>query len=184
MRMLPLVAACAAALAWLPAGAQTLKPGLWEVQSKVNNAQMGEAMAEMQKQMKDMPPEQRRQMEAMMAQHGMQGMHGAPGAGAPMAMQMCMTREMVERNEMPMQDGCRMTQQTRSGNTMKMAFTCTNPPSSGEGQVTFSSPEAYSSRMTVQVKGHGKAETTTVEGSGKWLKADCGNVKPMMPRGK
>lgn len=181
MRMLSLVIPCAAALASLPVAAQALKPGLWEVQNKVNNAEMAQAMAQMQQQLKDMPPEQRKQMEAMMAQRGMRM---TPGAAGAMAMQVCMTPEMVERNEMPIRDGCRMTQQQRSGNTMKMAFTCSKPPSSGEGQVTFASPEAYSSRMTVKVQEGGRTETTTMEGSGRWLKADCGSVKPMMPRQK
>jgi hypothetical protein len=176
MRALLLAAACAVGLASLPAGAQALKPGLWEIQNKINNAAMGDAMAQMQQQLAQMPPEQRKQMEAMMAQ---QGGRMAPGAGGGMAMQMCMTRELVEHDEVPMQEGCRMTQQQRSGNTMKMAFTCTRPPSSGEGQITFVGPEAYRSRMTVNVKENGRTETTTMETSGKWLQADCGNVKPV-----
>jgi len=100
-----------------------------------------------------------------------------------MAMQMCFTKEMVERNDVPMQDGCKVTQNQRSGKTQKFAFSCSNPPSSGEGQVTYESPEAYTSHMTVKTTVAGKAETTTMDASGKWLKADCGNVKPVqMPR--
>jgi hypothetical protein len=173
--MRPSLFAAAAVLAFaLPAGAQSLKPGLWEINNKMSGGQMDQAMVEMQKQMAAMPPGERKQMEAMLAQRGVKM---APGAGGGMAVQMCMTKEMAERNDMPMQDGCRMTQQTRSGNTMKMAFTCTKPPSSGEGQVTFTSSEAYTSRMTVKSAG----DTMTIEGSGKFLKADCGNVKPIAP---
>jgi hypothetical protein len=175
----PVLVAAIALGAVFPAAAQTLKPGLWEIYNKMNNAQGGDAMAELHKQMAAMPPEQRKQVEAMMAQ---QGVKMAPGAGGAMAMQVCMTQEMVERNDVPMQDGCRTTQQQRSGNTMKVAFTCTNPPSSGEGQVTFQGPEAYASRMTVRTLAQGRTETTTMEGAGKWLKADCGSVRPMAPR--
>jgi hypothetical protein len=167
-----LVAALAALAFTLPAAAQSLKPGLWEINNKMGGGQMDAAMVEMQKQMAAMPPDQRKQMEAMMASRGVKM---APGAGGGMAVQMCMTKEMVERNDMPMQDGCKMTRNERSGNTMKMAFTCTNPPSSGEGQVTFTSAEAYTSRMTVK----SGADTMTVDANGKWLKADCGSVKPM-----
>jgi hypothetical protein len=181
MRIHPLIAAGAVALAALPAAAQSLKPGLWEVQNKVSTAGMPDAMAEMQKQMAAMPPEQRKQMEAMMAQHGMRM---APGTGGGIATQMCMTREMVERNELPMDEGCRMTQQQRTGNTMRMAFTCTKPPSTGEGEFTFLGPEAYRSRMTVKVTDKGRTETATVEGSAKWLSADCGKVKPIAPTRK
>ena len=166
---------CAAAL---PASAQTLKPGLWELQHKAGaNPDIDKAMADMREQMAQMPPEQRKQMEAMMASRGMQM---TPDAGGGMAMRMCLTREMVERNEITDKRGdCTTTQQQRSGNTLRMAFSCTNPPSKGETQVTFSGPEAYSSRTTVTTTTDGKPETMTVEGTGKWLGADCGNVKPM-----
>ncbi len=162
------------------AGAQALKPGLWEVTHKMNSgvSQMDQQRAQMQKQMAAMPPAQRKQMEEMMAKHGTQ-MPGA-AAGGGMSMKMCMTREMAERNEIPAQQGdCKTTQQSRSGNTMKMAFACTNPPSSGEGQYTFTSPEAYSMKMAVSTTVQGKAQKMNMEGSGKWLGADCGNVKPI-----
>lgn len=175
MRIHPLLAAPLLALACIPAGAQAMKPGLWEVRQKIGGGEMDQAMAEMHKEMAAMSPEQRRQMEAMM---GSQGMRIAPGGGV--TLHTCMTREMSERNEMPMEQGCRITQQQRSAGGMKMAFACSNPPSSGETQVTFSGPEAYTSRMTVRTVAGGKTETTTMEGSGKWLKADCGNVKPVL----
>lgn len=172
-------AAALACTAWAtPAAAQTLKPGLWEMQQKAGgNPEMEQAMAEMRRQMDAMPAEQRKQMEAAMAQRGVQM---APGTGGGMAVRMCMTREMVERDQLPVQQGdCRTTQQQKSGNTLKMAFTCSNPPSSGESQVTFTSSEAFSSRTTVTTTAGGKSEKTTIEGAGKWLGADCGAVKPM-----
>jgi len=159
----------------LGASAQTLKPGLWEMTSKTNNPELDQAMADMRQQMAQMPPEQRRQMEAMMARQGVQ-----MGQGGGMSMRMCMTREMVERNEMPAQQGdCKYTRQPRSGQTLKMSFTCANPPSSGEGEYTFLGPEAYKSRMTVRTTAGGKTDTMTMESSGKWLGTDCGAVKPI-----
>jgi hypothetical protein len=89
-----------------------------------------------------------------------------------------MTKEMAERNDMPMQEGCRMTKNQRSGTSVNFAFTCSNPPSSGEGQANFATPETYSSHMTVRATVQGKTQTTTMDATGKWLKADCGNVKP------
>jgi len=61
---------------------------------------------------------------------------------------------------------------------MKMAFTCTNPPSSGEGEVTFSSPDAYSMKMVVNTTIQGRAEKINMDGSGRWLGSDCGDIKP------
>ena len=180
MRIHPLVAAAVLAAACLPASAQSMKPGLWEIHNKMGgNAEMDEAMAEMHKQLASMSPAERKQMEAVMGQQGVK--LASPSAGGGFAAQVCMTREMVERNDMPVQDGCRTTLNQRSGNTVKHAFTCTNPPSSGEGTVTFSGPEAYTSKMTLKTVSGGKTETTTMNTSGKWLKADCGNVKPPMP---
>ena len=176
------IALCAAALAAasLPAAGQTLKPGLWEMSNKMGGSpQMDQAMADMQKQLAAMPPAQRKQMEEMMAS---QGVKMGQGAGGAMTMQVCMTKEMAERSEMPMEKSdCKITSQSRSGNTMKMAYACANPPSTGEGTYTYHSAEAYSSKMVVRTTRQGKTETVTMDGTGKWLKADCGNVRPMMP---
>ena len=175
MRISALSAALVLA-AGLPAAAQSLKPGLWEINNRTGGAaSMDPALAEMHKQLAAMPPEQRKQMEAMM---GQRGMAMTPGAGGGMAVRVCMTQQMVDRNEVPMQDGCRITSQSRSGNTMKMAFACTDPPSSGDGQFTFAGAEAYTSRMTVKTAVAGRTETTTTEATGKWLGADCGAVRP------
>ncbi|WBY00383.1 DUF3617 domain-containing protein [Ramlibacter tataouinensis] len=182
MKKLPLAFAFAltAAGALAPAAAQsTLKPGLWEIEQRFQgNPELDEAMKEMREQMASMPPEQRKQMEAMMARQGVQ----MSGKGV----RMCMTREMVERNDVAGPQGdCRTTQQQRSGNTTKVVFTCTNPPSRGESQITMKGNEAYTARTTITSTERGKTETTNMESSGKWLSADCGNVKPVVaPKGK
>jgi hypothetical protein len=166
-------------LAAPPAMAQNLKPGLWEINNKMQSGsgQLEKAMAESQKQMAAMPPEQRKMMQDMMAK---QGLSMGPGAGGNMAVKICMSKEMVERNELPAQQGeCKTTHSPRTGNTMKMSFACTQPPSSGEGTVTFVSPEAYTMKMTMKSMTQGKPETMTMDGGGKWLSADCGNIKPL-----
>ncbi len=163
----------------LDAHAQTMKPGLWEMTSKVQSGsgEMEKAMAEAQKQMAAMTPEQLKMMQDMMAKQGVS--MGTNAAGA-MAIKLCMTKEMVDNNDIVQQEGdCKITNSPRTGNTMKVSFVCTKPPSSGEGQVTFTSPEAYSSKMTVNTTSGGKSEKTTMEGQGKWLSAECGAVKPM-----
>ena len=179
MTKLHFAIACIGAVA-LPAAAQTLKPGLWEVTNKMQggSGQMQNAMSEMQKHMASMPPEQRQMIEQQMAKSGVK--MGSAGPAGGMSVQICMTREMVEKNELPSQQGdCKTTSQSRSGNTMKMAFACTNPPSSGDGQVTFNGPESYTSKVNVSTQVDGKPEKVSMEGTGKWLAADCGNVKPM-----
>lgn len=163
----------------LGAGAQTtLKPGLWQINQKMHTAdgRMEKQMAQMQEEMAKMPPAKRKMMEDAMTKQGMQLGGAGPGG---MAVKICMTKEMVERNEMPSQrSDCKTTRQTRSGNTMSMAFTCSNPPSSGEGKVTFTSPEAYTMKMSVNSTANGKTEKMDMDASGKWLASDCGAIKP------
>ncbi|MDB5946751.1 MAG: hypothetical protein JWQ33_1777 [Ramlibacter sp.] len=164
----------------LPAGAQSLKPGLWEITNRMQSGsgQMETAMSQMQKQMASMPPDQRRMIEEQMAKSGVR--MGAAGPAGGMSVKVCMTKEMTEKNEVPAQQGdCKTTSQGRTGNSMKMAFACTSPPSSGEGQVTFSSPESYTTKMAINTQVDGKSEKVNMESSGKWLSADCGNVKPL-----
>lgn len=170
------IIACAFASATVQAQTR-MRPGLWEhsYTMKSQSGQMEKAMAEMQQQMASMPPEQRKMMEQMMAKQGM-GM-GAQGK----SIKMCITKEQAERDELPRQEGnCTQQIVQRTGNTVKMKFSCSgNPPTSGESEVTFSSPNAYTGRSIVTTTIDGKPDRMTMEQSGKWLSADCGNIKPM-----
>ena len=170
------------------ANAQNMKPGLWEISQKMKfgSAQANDAMAGMQEQLAKMPPEQRKQMQEMMAQKGvnvdLNSMGGSGGAGGPgvITIKTCMTQAMADRNEMPpAQNGCTATQSPRIGNTMKMAFACTKPPSSGEGMVTFTSSDAYNMKMVITSTVKGKPEKLEMDGTGKWLGSSCGDVKPI-----
>jgi hypothetical protein len=94
----------------------------------------------------------------------------------------CMTKEMTERNDMMGPQGdCKTTTVSRQGNTVKTAYTCTQPKMSGEGEVTFASPESFSSKAVMNTVTQGKPETTRMDGTGKWLSADCGAIKPFAP---
>ena len=178
-----LVAFAAAAFS-AGASAQNLKPGLWQVANRMQGGSMDmeRATQQMEQQMAKMKPEQRKMMEEMLAK---QGIKTGPGGLSMASAQTCMTKEMVERNQVPAQQGdCRTTQQQLSGNTVKIAYTCTKPPSSGEGTLIIHSPEAYTMKMAINSKAGGKANTVHMDVTGKWLKADCGSVKPIQPPGK
>jgi hypothetical protein len=174
------LAACAigAALA-LPAGAQNMKPGLWELSNKVSSSdgQMQAAMAEMQKQLASMSPEQRQAMQQMMARNGVQMKVGAGGA---LTSRMCMTKEMIQRKEFPVQEGdCTQKVTPMGANKMKIAFSCTRPPASGEGEMTLDSDTSYRARMHVKGTDGGRQQIVDMDVTGKWLGADCGNLRPM-----
>lgn len=170
---LALLALCASATL-----AQTMKPGLWELRQKMRSSsgEMEKAMAQMEQQMASLPPAQRKQMQDMMAKQGVSVSDGGTTAKA------CMTQEMIDRNEtMAPQGDCKITSMARQGNTVKTAYSCTQPKMDGEGQITFASPESYTVKAVVNSFAQGKAEKMQMEGTGKWLSADCGAIKPVVP---
>lgn len=160
------------------AAAQSMRPGLWEISNKMttSSGQLEKAMAAAQQQLASMPAGQRKMMEDMMAKQGL-GMN--VGAGTT-AIKICMTKEMVERDEVATQQGdCKHTRSPRVGNTMKFSFVCSNPPSRGEGEATFVSPEAYRMKMTLNTTANGKPEEMKMDATGKFLSAECGAIRPI-----
>jgi len=167
------------ALPSLPAYAASaaMRPGLWEITSKIkpDNPQAAAAMAEAQKQMANMAPEQRKMIEAMMAKQGV----GLSMNGDGVKVTYCVTREMAERREFPTgQQGQCTNTSTPTANGMNVSFTCANPPSSGSGQVTLQGDTAYTTTMNVTTSARGKPESMRVDGSGRWLGTDCGAKAP------
>lgn len=184
LNRLPLAAIACLAFTALPAAAQTMKPGLWEITNKMggsgeSGAKMAAAMEQMQKQMASMSPEQRKQMEKMMAQQGVN-----MSAGGGMSTRVCITKEMAARNETPAQTqgDCKQEQMQKSGNTTKFRFTCSKPPSSGEGEVTMNSPESYTMKMKMSRDVKGKPEQMTMDAQGRFVSNDCGSVKPIVAK--
>lgn len=144
-----------------------MKPGLWDMTMK------SDAMKDVK--MPKMTPEQLEQMKKMGIK--LPDMHD----GA-MTVQVCMTKAMVERNEpptRPQESGCQSKNMHRSGNSYSADIICDGPVLKGDGKATgtFTSSEVNS---VYDFKGtsHGKPITMHHETTGKWVSADCGNVKP------
>jgi len=176
MQVKPALFAAAMAFAGVGVHAQTQAPGLWEhsFTMKSDDGKMEKAMAEMQKQMAAMPAEQRRQMEAAMASRGVK-----MGAGGT-SVKVCVTpEEAAKPPEMRSGAGnCTQKDMQRSGNTMKFKYECTQPPSTGEGEMTFISDKAYTGKTVMSSTDPSKPRQMTMEMQGKWLASDCGDVKP------
>lgn len=49
---------------------------------------------------------------------------------------------------------CENTAFQRSGSTVTWTTSCKNPPMTGEGQITYDSPDAYSGTITFNSEGH------------------------------
>jgi Protein of unknown function (DUF3617) len=168
------------ALAALGAQAQKVAPGLWETQTemKVGNADMQAQMKRAQEQMAKMPPEQRKMMEEMMAKQGVQM---SAGAGGKPAFRHCISKEQAERGDVPQDaDGrCKRDSMDRSGSTLRFKFSCTNPPSTGTGEITFSGDKAYTMKMVIEgSSAKGQPGTMEMNSASKWVQADCGTLKP------
>jgi hypothetical protein len=158
-----------------PAQAEQMRPGLWEYNftARSQSGEMEKAMEQMQQQLASMPPEQRKMMEQMMAGQGMQL------GSSVQTVRICVSEEKAARGIVPQQDGdCRQEIVERSGSTTRFTFNCPgNPPSSGEGEITFSSPTAYTGKSIVNTTVNGKPERMTMEQTGKWISSDCGNLR-------
>ena len=57
---------------------------------------------------------------------------------------------------------------------------CTNPPTTGNGEITFKGDKAYDMKMSMEQPRQGKVERVDVSGSARWVAADCGNIRPVV----
>lgn len=171
------------------AQAQKVRPGLWEykITMKSGGGQAdaaAAAMSRMREEMASMTPEQRAQVEAMM---GRQGMGMAPGGGHGITARSCVTPEMAARSEIDFgQQGRCTNTHSRSGNTLRFKFSCQGEDAStteGEGEATLVSETEIRGRTRTVTTRKGQASPMMdVESRGKWLAADCGDVKPRQQR--
>lgn len=163
-----------ALLAAFHAAAQTVKPGLWEVNTKVKtgNPQTDQAVGMALKQLGAMPPEQRAQIEALMASNGVT----MPKAGSDggMTLTACVTPEMIAKKELPMgQNGKCSWKNDMVAGGMNVSFSCTNPASSGNGQVRFVGENDYTATMNITTSAGGTQHNVTTDSTGHWLGASC-----------
>ena len=180
MKAPTVLVAAALACASFAAAAQ-MAPGLWEHNIQMKPAAGGETdgkMAEMQAQMASMPPEQRKMVEQMMASRGV------AMSGQGMTVKACITKEEAERKTVPQmgRGECTLDVVSRTASSVKVKWQCAGKePSSGEGEMNFTSDKAYTGKSVVHTTRGGKTETMNTQQSGKWLGADCGDIKPRSP---
>ncbi len=158
---------CSMLLAAAAAEAQQMKPGLWEMTTKTD------AMASMPA----MSPEQIELMRKM----GIAIPQSQPGG---LVTKVCITKEMAERDQPPaMQNdsGCQSKNHQRTGNTYSMDIVCTGASMKGEGKAkgTFTGNDRFTSTYDFKGTMDGRPVTQHHASSGRWLAAECGDVKPV-----
>lgn len=165
-----------------PAAAQVapIKPGLWEVKTKMEEA--GREQAGLAEELKKMPPAERKQFEAMMRKQGID----IGGGGT--TMKVCYTREMLDADQWRdvARDVCRTEYLSRSSSRWTWRTTCGAPESSvSDGEAVFPNAESYRMKVVTRKTGAaGKAGESKIDMEARWLGADCGPVKPFVVPGK
>lgn len=180
-----------------------MKPGLWEHSFKLsgNSAgsmaglkqdQMNQAMAEMKKQMANMPPEQKKMMEEMMSKHGVKmteggvelAQHGVQISKEGTLVKVCLTREEIEKGEMPQMDkNCEQKVTQVAANVLHIKYACKGQHTTqGEGKIIFQNDKAYTGDTKLTTEINGKMETIEGSHSGRWISNDCGDIKPNPPK--
>ena len=168
------ITALALAIAATGVQAQTalpIKPGLWEVhmEREVN----GQKMPDMSERIKNMSPEAREQFEAMMKRQGLD----ASGGGLT---KVCYSREMIDRGRWAAQEkDCKTDFGTRTSTSWKWHSVCSQSGYEGDGEATFSNPENYVLTFSSVSNAGGKVHNSHSTMTGKWVSADCGDVKPL-----
>ncbi len=163
-----------------------IKPGLWEITAtsqQLDGQAMPDMGAQMAEQMKNLPPEMRKQIEAQMKAKGVQM---SPTQAGGTRVRSCVSKESLDHNRWQGTQGdCTNQITSRSGNTWKWKVSCTKPPSQGEGTTVFVSPEAYTNDMRMTMpQPQGKPQVMTMKHSAKWVSSDCGGLKPILPAAK
>ena len=171
-----LLAAFAISFSAYAAQAQTaipkppIKPGLWQVQ--MEREVDGQKMPGMSERLKNMTPEKRAQFEAMMKQHGI-----ATGGGG--GSQVCYTSESLEHSPWtdPQMD-CKPTFTSRTSSAWKWHTSCPKLSLESDGEAIFINSENYTVKSTSVTNMGDKVRNSTTTVTGKWVSADCGDVKP------
>lgn len=154
-----------------PAQAQPLgKPGLWE--ATASNPELDQARTRMAQQMANMPPAQRAQVQAMMNNMGV----GITPAGAT---RVCVSPEMAKNPvAAAMPEGCEGKSRA-SGRRVSFEYACADG-SKGRGEFDYPDDLSYSG----WTEGTAKGRMMRIEHAGRWLSADCGDLKPMKRPGR
>ena len=152
--------------------APPIKPGLWQVNVENDG---GQQMPDMSEHLKNMPPEQRKQIEAMMKQRGVDMSGGAGG------MKICLSKESLDQGKWQAEQGkCKTDILSRTSTQWKWRSVCTDPKAESVGEANFVDAENYTviNTMTTAAQG-GAPRTIKSTMRSKWVGADCGDVKPI-----
>jgi len=140
------------------------KPGLWNITSTMQMANMPQ-----------MPPEAM----AMMKSRGM----SVPGMGQPITTQICMTPEQVSGDVPPAmhgrQENCTTKLLGQTATSMKSEVTCHGRMEGvGHSEMAWRGNEHYEGTYSFKGSMEGHPQEISTRYTGDFVKTDCGTVKP------
>jgi len=161
-----------------PLPAPPVKAGLWEVRMSVLDADGHEVASPEQAAFSRLSPEARARMAEAMKARGV-SMPDANGVTKT-----CLTKALFESGswqQVASDAGCTTNFSTLSATTWRWHSSCTTMKSESDGETVFSNAERYTTKLTTTSTVLGKTKTSTRVLEGKWIAADCGDVKPLAP---
>lgn len=176
-RTTPILIAATLTAAWpwstLAQSAPPIKPGLWEIQVEREG---GPAMPDVSEHMRNMPPEQRKHMEAMMKERGVDM------SGGMNKVKICLDKASLDQGQWQGEQPahCKTDMSNRSSTVWRWHAECGEPYHSvTDGEATFTNAENYVVKSKTTMTIRGKTQTTTSTIHSKWLGANCGDIKPV-----
>ena len=131
------------------AGAADIRPGLWEFRSTrmsvAGMPDMSAQIAQMQQQLKNLPPETQRMLQQQMASRGVQ-------MGSDGSVRTCITPEQARQDNIyagRTERGCTLASIAKSGNTVRGRLTCSQPQGSADFETTLESAEHFTTQMVM-----------------------------------
>ncbi len=158
--------------------AADIRPGLWEFRSTHLSMgglpDMSSQMAQMQQQLKNLPPEMRRMVEQQMVQRGVTLNNDG-------TVRSCITPEQAREDNIysgKMEGNCTMTNVVKSGTTVRGRVVCTDPQGMGDFEARLGGAEHFTTRVNMKsVRGDMQMETEA-----RWVSAQCTPAPGAVPR--
>ena len=150
----------------------SLRPGLWEIATTSDLLLL----------VPHIPAEQMQSIKDLANEYGFEVPPIENGAAISKA---CIIQEMANQKAPPIfgenQLGCTTKNSTRTGNNYKMDFVCNSADLKGNGTAegSITSAESFTAKTNFNGTAQGNAVNEQADITGKWLGANCGEVKPL-----
>ncbi|TNF36635.1 MAG: DUF3617 domain-containing protein [Gammaproteobacteria bacterium] len=148
-----------------------MEPGLWEIRNRTTID--GEQLPDMRGILKEVPPEARAQMQEALAMQGI----GLTDAGV----RICISPAQAQQNDVPVMEDdkdCTVTRSEQGKGHWTFEIQCRNPAGTGSGEVQLLDSKRWKSHYQVTREGQGDYNTMEINGAGRWVSSDCGNIQP------